>query len=63
MGDRTDDGRSQAIRCVDAMDGQDELTRASLWKAAVRYSQRDRGGERAADWMAAPSPIAVGRSE
>lgn len=36
------DGITQAIRCIDAMDGQDDATRLSLWRAALRYNERDR---------------------
>lgn len=37
-----DDGITQAIRCVSAMTGQDHATRLSLWRAALRYAERDR---------------------
>ena len=38
-----DDGLTLALRCLQAMEGQDELTRRSLWAAAKRYAARDRG--------------------
>lgn len=38
--DRTD-GLTQALRCVAAMEGQDLRTRTSLWRAALRYRNRD----------------------
>jgi hypothetical protein len=42
MGEDRDDGLSQAARCLAAMDGQDEETRFSLWRAAAKYAARDR---------------------
>ena len=36
------DGIECALRCYRAMDGADEETRRSLWRAAVRYAGRDR---------------------
>lgn len=49
-GDEQERGITQAIRCVEAMEGQDEVTRLSLWRAASKYAQRDRmaGGVAAA---------------
>ena len=41
MEDGRTSGRDQALRCVAAMEGQDELTKLSLWKAALRYRRRD----------------------
>lgn len=39
-----DDGRVQMRRCLEAMTQTADIeTRRSLWRAAVRYSQRDRG--------------------
>lgn len=64
------DGVADAIearnRCLEAMvQSDDEQTRCSLWRASLRYAQlaREKGGERVAGDLAAPSPIAVGRSE
>mgnify|MGYP000871630101 CR=1 FL=1 len=38
-----DDGRSQAFRMVQAMEGvTDQATRKSMWRAALRYRARDR---------------------
>lgn len=37
-----DDGLTQARRCLQAMAGQDEDTRFSLWAAAKKYAERDR---------------------
>lgn len=37
-----DDGLTQARRCLQAMAGQDEITRFSLWAAAKKYAERDR---------------------
>ena len=38
----TDDGWTQARRCLEAMAGTtDEATRRSLWRAAARYARRD----------------------
>jgi hypothetical protein len=42
MTEERDDGLTQARRCVDAMAGQDEATRFSLWNAAKRFAARDR---------------------
>jgi len=40
---KTDDGMSLALRCLQAMEGQDDETKKSLWLAAKRYAARDRG--------------------
>lgn len=40
-----DTGLDQAIRCYRAMAGQDEATRRSLWRAALRYAQKARRGD------------------
>lgn len=47
-------GLDQAMECVRAMEGQDEDTRRSLWRAALKFRKRD-----AAD---APGDADVGRS-
>ena len=36
-------GREQAMMCVQAMRGRDAETRRALWRAALRFMQRDRG--------------------
>lgn len=36
------EGREQALRCVRAMEGQDTITRAALWKAALAYMRKSR---------------------
>lgn len=38
-----EDGLHLALRCLEAMEGQDTETKFSLWRAAVRYAARDRG--------------------
>jgi len=38
-----EDGLDLALRCLEAMEGQDTETKVSLWRAAVRYAARDRG--------------------
>lgn len=49
------DGITQAMRCIRAMDGQDDETRKALWRAAIRYANRDR--EASADWERADAPL------
>lgn len=38
------DGWIAARRCIEAMAGQDDETRRSLWRAAVKYMQKYREG-------------------
>jgi hypothetical protein len=40
------DGLISAIRCYRAMDGADVETRRALWRAAVKYSGKDREARR-----------------
>lgn len=42
MEDGRDTGLEQALRLVAAMEGEDTETRISLWRAAIRYRNRDR---------------------
>jgi hypothetical protein len=36
------DGLISAFRCLDAMEGEDEITRRLLWRNAVKYAGKDR---------------------
>lgn len=46
-----DSGIRQALRMVDAMDGQDVETREELWRAAKRYARRDREQMERTGWL------------
>jgi hypothetical protein len=35
-----EDGLRQALKCLEAMQGQDDECRKALWRAAKRYHQR-----------------------
>ena len=35
-----EDGLRQALKCLEAMQGQDDLTRRSLWRAALKFHRR-----------------------
>jgi hypothetical protein len=55
-----DDGLTQARRCLEAMAGQEEDVRASLWRCAVKFAARDRASRPSAWENHARSALALG---
>lgn len=45
IGVKHTNGLEQAFRRLEAMEGQDEATRRSLWRAALRYRRKGIGGD------------------